>query len=78
MATIDEVSKLNPDGTRVGQSATDKISFYGAAPTTQRTASVQAASLVSQTTFISITSNLAAFAAEVAATLTALGLWKGQ
>lgn len=62
----------------VGLSATDTIGFYGAAPSAQRTASVQAASLVSQTTFISITSNLAAFAAEVAATLTALGLWKGQ
>ena len=61
----------------VGLSATDKISFYGATPVVQRASAVQAASVVSATSYISVTSNLAAFAAEVAATLTALGLWKG-
>jgi hypothetical protein len=33
--------------------------------------------VVSATSFISVTSNLAAFCAEVAATNTALGIWKG-
>lgn len=61
----------------VGLAATDKIAFYGATPAVQRAAAVQAASVVSATSYISVTSNLAAFAAEVAATLTALGLWKG-
>lgn len=61
----------------VGLSATDTISFYGATPATQRTNSIQGASVVSATSFISVTSNLAAFCAEVAATLTGLGLWKG-
>ena len=77
MASVDELSKLNPDGTRLGQSSTDKISFYGVTPIVQRSLAAQAASVVSETSWISVTSNAAAFAAEVAATLTALGLWKG-
>ena len=76
MAT-DQLSKLNPDGCTLGQSATDKIAFYGSTPLVQRASAVQAASVVSATSYISVTSNLAAFAAEVAATLTGLGLWKG-
>lgn len=62
----------------VGLAATDTIGFYGATPVAQRATAVQAASVVSATSYISVTSNIAAFAAEVAATLTALGLWKGS
>jgi hypothetical protein len=62
----------------VGLSATDTISFYGATPIAQRALATQAASVVSAQSFISVTSNLAAFCAEVAATLTSLGLWKGS
>lgn len=61
----------------VGLSATDTIAFYGATPVVQRASSIQAASVISATSFISVTSNLAAWAAEVAATLTGLGAWKG-
>lgn len=75
--SVDEFTNANADGSRFGQSATEKISFYGATPVIQRAAATQAASVVSATSYISVTSNLAAFAAEVAATLTALGLWKG-
>jgi hypothetical protein len=64
-------------GTTLGRSATDKVSFYGTTPATQRASSVQAASVVSAQSYISVTSNLAAFCAEVAATLTGLGIWKG-
>lgn len=67
----------SPDGDTFGKAATSKISFYGVTPAAQRAAAIQAASVVSATSYISVTSNLAAFAAEVAATLTALGLWKG-
>ena len=67
-----------PDGAAIGTAATNKVSFYGATPATQRTNSIQAASVVSAQSFISVTSNLAAFCAEVAATLTGLGLWKGS
>jgi hypothetical protein len=72
-----QLSDLDPDGNTLGQSATDKISFYGVTPIVQRASSIQAASVVSANSFISVTSNLAAFCAEVAATMTALGLWKG-
>lgn len=58
-------------------SATGSMGFYGKTPTTQRAAAVQAASLVSATSWASLVSNQAAFNAEVAATLAGLGLWKG-
>jgi hypothetical protein len=54
-----------------------KIAFYGTTPVTQRAAAVQAASVVSASSYITVGSNLAAWAAEVNATLTGLGLWKG-
>lgn len=78
MAIGKQLSDANPDGTAMGQSTTDKISFYGVTPVVQRALATQAASVVSATSFISVTSNLAAFCAEVAATLTGLGLWKGS
>lgn len=77
MAIGKQLSDANGDGTSLGQSATDKVSFYGATPVVQRASSIQAASVVSATSFISVTSNLAAFCAEVAATLTGLSVWKG-
>ena len=59
-------------------SATGKIGVYGATPATQRAAAIQAASVVSASSYISVASNLAAWAAEVSATLTGVGLWKGE
>jgi hypothetical protein len=38
-----QISDNNSDGTSVGQSATDKISFYGATPIAQKAAAAQAA-----------------------------------
>lgn len=35
MSTIKQISDGGPDGMRIGQSATDLVSFYGAAPTAQ-------------------------------------------
>lgn len=32
MANIRELSDAGPDGTRLGQSSTDKVAFYGATP----------------------------------------------
>jgi hypothetical protein len=72
-----QLSDGNPDGVSLGQSTADLISMYGVTPVSQRASSIQAASVVSANSFISVTSNLAAFAAEVAATLTAIGAWKG-
>ena len=61
----------------VQPSATGTIGSYGKTPATQRAAAIQAASVVSATSWASVVSNQAAFNAEVAATLTGLGLWKG-
>lgn len=36
MTNIKELSDANPDGTRLGQSATDKIAFFGATPVAQQ------------------------------------------
>lgn len=63
--------------TSLGDAATDTIGFYGATPVVQRAAAIQAASVVSASTWASVASNQAAFFAEVAACLTGLGLWKG-
>ena len=61
----------------VQPSASGSLGFYGKTPATQRAAAIQAASVVSASTWASVASNQAAFFAEVAATLTGLGLWKG-
>lgn len=65
-------------GMCIGRAAADLVGFYGTTPAAQRAAANQAASVVSANSYISVTSNLAAFCAEVAATLTGLGLWKGS
>jgi hypothetical protein len=61
----------------VGLAATDNIGFYGATPVSQRTNTVQAASLVSVSSNITIAASLTAWIVEVTATLTGLGMWKG-
>lgn len=77
MAIGKQLSDANGDGTALGQSATDKVSFYGATPVTQRTNTVQAASLVSVSSNITVAASLTAWIVEVTATLTGLGMWKG-
>lgn len=42
----DQLSKLNPDGTSFGQSATDKISFFGVTPVVRITISCVATGCV--------------------------------
>lgn len=64
------------EGLKVGVTG-GSLGFYGKTPVAQRAAAVQAQSVVSVASYISVSTNLAAFASEVAATLTALGLWKG-
>ena len=65
------------EGTTLGQSATDTISFYGATPVAQRAAAIQANSVVSVSSNITIAASLTAWIVEVTATLNALGIWKG-
>ena len=78
MAIGKQLGDANPDGTAMGQSATDKISFYGVTPVVQRANSIQGASVVSVSSNITIAASLTAWIVEVTATLTGLGLWKGS
>lgn len=71
------VSENSPGGETFGKAATNVISFYGATPVSQRTNTVQAASVVSVSSNITIAASLTAWIVEVTATLTGLGLWKG-
>lgn len=72
------LTNSNTLGSTVGADTASLISLYGVAVASQRATAVQAASVVSASSYISIPSNTAAFAAEVAATLTQLGAWKGS
>lgn len=78
MADYNQLSDGRPDGVLLGQGATDKVGLYGKTPAAQRAAANQAASVVSASSFITVGSNLAAWAAEVNSTLTQLGAWKGS
>lgn len=46
---VDELSKKNPDGTRMGQSSSDVIAFYGATPVAQQTAGTSNTIVVTNT-----------------------------
>jgi hypothetical protein len=71
------LSNLPSDGTSFGQSTTDKISFYGVTPIVQRAGAVQATSLLSASSYVTVGSNTTAIVMEIANTLIAYGLWKG-
>lgn len=68
-----QLSQNSSDGCVLGQSATDKVSLYGAAPVSQRSSTVLASSLLSASSYVSVASNTAAILTEVAAALVALG-----
>lgn len=71
-----QLSDLNTDGTVLGQSSADKISLYGVTPIVQRTSTQLASSLISASTYATITSNNAAIVYELANALIALGVIK--
>jgi hypothetical protein len=73
----EQLSYGAPAGAQFGKSATEKIGFYGATPITQRASAVQANSVVSVSSNITVAASLTAWIVEVTATLNALGLWKG-
>lgn len=77
MAIGKHLSDANPDGTALGQSATDKVSLYGATPVVQRASAIQASSLTSASSYMTINTNVAALLHEITLTLNALGIWKG-
>lgn len=73
MAIGKQVSDGNPDGTALGQSATDKVSLYGATPIVQRSSTVLASSLLSASSYVTVGSNTAAIVLELSNALVALG-----
>lgn len=73
----EQVTYNSPAGAMIGKSATEKVAFYGVTPAVQRASSIQAASVVSVSSNITIAASLTAWIVEVTATLTGLGLWKG-
>lgn len=74
---VQHLSDANSAGCTVGQTTADLVSLYGVTPISQRAGAVQASSLMSAGSYVSVTSNLAAILAEIGATLTAIGVWKG-
>lgn len=77
MAIAKHLTGAEADGTCLGQSATDKISFYGATPATQRTSTAQATSNLSTASSTAIDTQTKAAIIEIMNTLIALGLYKG-
>jgi len=78
MAIGKQLSDGNPDGSCLGQSATDKVAFYGAAPVAQRSGAAQATSIIGTASLTALSTAQVAYLAEIGNTLTALGLWKGS
>jgi hypothetical protein len=76
--SYEQVTYNSPDGAQIGSAATEKVAFYGAAPVAQRANLIQAASVVSVSSNITIAASLTAWIVEVTATLNALGIWKGS
>lgn len=74
---VKQLSDGGPDGVKLGQSATDKVSLYGVTPVTQRASSNQATSFLSLSTNVTVPANLTAIVLEIANTLIGLGVWKG-
>jgi hypothetical protein len=82
---VRHLSDANPDGTVLGQSASDLISFYNATPVAQRSGAAQAAAPTTTPTNASPYGYSQAQAAaiitllnEIRATLVGLGLMKGS
>lgn len=73
--TVRQLSTGDTDGQSLGQSATDKISFYGATPIVQRSSSLQTSSNV--VTSASFGTLQVAQVQEVLNILNTLGLSKG-
>jgi hypothetical protein len=74
----EQVTYNSPSGAMIGQSATEKIAFYGETPIVQRSGAAQATSLLSTASSTAIDTATKAAIIEIMNTLDALGLWKGS
>lgn len=76
---IKELSDKGPDGTRLGQSASDLIGFYGLSTmVSQRASSIQATSVISAYSSTTASALIGTLLVEIANTLNGIGLWKGS
>lgn len=73
---VQQIGCNDVDGAVFGSGATSVIGFYGKTPVAQRAAALQSGSGISATS-ADYGATQVAWAVEVTATLTALGLWKG-
>lgn len=73
----DQLSKKGPDGTTLGQSTADLLSFYGTTAISQRALAAQNTTTLSTASSTAIDTLTKAAIIEIMNTLTALGLWKG-
>jgi len=71
------LSDLGPDGTTLGQSAADLVSFYGVTPIAQRALAAQNTTLLSTASSTAIDTQTKAAIIEIMNTLRLTGLWKG-
>lgn len=70
-----EVIGRNPtDGTKFGQSASHKVTFYGGTPVVQRSSTVLATSLLSASSYVTVAANTAAILTEISNVLTNVNL----
>lgn len=73
----EKVVDATGSGFVVGNSSTEKISFYGEVPIVQRTAAI-ATSAVATASSADVTTALKAAVIDIMNTLEALGLWAGS
>lgn len=74
---VEYVGTSGSGGTVLGQSATEKIAFYGTTPIVQRTAAI-ATSAVGTASSADVTTTLKAAVIDIMNTLEALGVWAGS
>lgn len=74
---VEVIGTGSSGGATLGESATEKISFYGTTPIVQRTAAI-ATSAVGTASSADVTTALKAAVIDIMNTLEAVGLWAGS
>lgn len=77
MPDIEQLSYNSPDGATIGKSTSEKVSFYGMTPVTQRAGAYQATTIWGSSATTSVDTARVAVINEICNTLTAIGIWKG-
>lgn len=71
---LKQLSDGGPDGTVLGQSASDLVSLYGKSPVAQRSSTVLATSLLSASSYVTVAANTAAILTEISNALVNFGI----